>query len=188
MRFISTEMPGLVVIEPRVCEDGRGFFFESYRQAAFRDAGITFDFVQDNHSRSNPGLIRGLHFQAPPCAQDKLVRVISGSILDVVVDIRHGSPSFGKCAAFELSDRTRRMLFVPKGCAHGFCVLGDQPAETLYKCSEVYAPDLEFGIRWDDPGLDIDWPVKHPSLSERDRRHPVLADLSAYFGWELSRG
>jgi dTDP-4-dehydrorhamnose 3,5-epimerase len=146
------------------------------------------DFVQDNHSGSIPGSIRGLHFQAPPRAQDKLVRVIRGSILDVVVDIRHGSPTYGKHAAFELSESNRRMLFVPKGYAHGFCVLGDRLAETLYKCSDGYAPELDLGLRWDDPELGIVWPVRTPILSRRDACHPGLADLPAYFRWDPPDG
>lgn len=184
MRFIATEMAGLFLIEPRVWEDRRGFFFESYSQAEFREAGIAVEFVQDNHSRSCPGTVRGLHFQAPPRAQDKLVRVIRGSVLDVVVDIRHGSPSYGKWAGFELSEANRRMLFVPKGFAHGFCVLGDQHAETLYKCTDSYAPTLAFGIRWDDPGLGINWPVKDAVLSDQDAKYPAFAALPTYFTYE----
>jgi dTDP-4-dehydrorhamnose 3,5-epimerase len=181
MRFIATQMTGLYIVEPRVWEDRRGFFFESYTRKAFLDAGIDADFVQDNHSRSCPATIRGMHFQAPPHAQDKLVRVVRGSVLDIVIDIRHGSTTYGKWAAFELSAANRRMLLVPKGFAHGFCTLGNEDAETLYKCTDYYAPKLAFGIRWNDPALAIDWPVKDPVLSDQDANYPTLAELPRYF-------
>ena len=177
MRVIPGELEGLLVIEPKLWQDARGFFFEAYNRAAFSEAGIDAAFVQDNHSKSCRHTLRGLHFQRAPHAQDKLVRVVAGEIFDVAVDLRHGSPTFGKWSGFLLSADKPRMVLVPKGFAHGFCVLS-QTAEVLYKCSDFYAPECEGGLLWDDPDLGIDWPVQDPVLSERDRSHPRLRDLA----------
>ncbi len=174
MRVIQTTLPGVLIIEPDVFEDPRGFFFESYSQHKYAEHGIADTFVQDNHSLSVQGTLRGLHYQAAP-GQVKLVRVARGSVFDVAVDVRWGSPTFGKWVGVELSAENRRQLYIPVGFAHGFCVTSEV-AEFLYKCSSYYAPPLERGIAWDDPDLAIVWPVADPVLSERDRRHPRLAE------------
>ncbi len=178
MRIESTELPGVLLITPRVFPDPRGFFFESYNQETWRTHGISTVFVQDNHSRSALGTLRGLHFQLPPMAQVKLVRCVRGVIWDVAVDIRVGSPTFGRWAGAELSADNFRQLYIPAGFAHGFCVLSDE-AEVLYKTSAVYSRAHERGIAWDDPQLAIDWPVAAPLLSDRDRAAPSLADYVA---------
>jgi dTDP-4-dehydrorhamnose 3,5-epimerase len=180
MKRIATRFEGVWILEPRVFRDSRGWFLESWSRRAFADAGIEADFVQDNHSRSSRNVLRGLHFQAPPRAQSKLVRCTQGRIWDVVVDIRHGSPTYGQWEAIELDAEAHRMIFVPLGFAHGFCVLSDS-AEIQYKCSDFYAPELSCGVRWDDPAIGVAWPIADPVLSEQDRRHPVLADLPAHF-------
>jgi len=180
MKVTATKLEGVLLIEPQVWEDGRGCFFESYNQERFAAAGIGVAFVQDNHSRSGRNVLRGLHYQAPPFAQDKLVRTVAGEVYDVVVDLRHGSPTFGQWAGFELTAGNRRMLFVPKGYAHGFCVLGNS-ADVLYKCSALYAPQAARGIRWNDPDLAIDWPVRDPVLSAQDRTYPHFRDLGTVF-------
>ncbi len=166
---------GLVLVKPAVRSDGRGFFMETYKRGDFGRAGITADFVQDNHSKSDRNVLRGLHFQKKGCAQGKLVRCVRGSILDVALDIRRRSPSFGKWAALELSAENSRMLYVPEGFAHGFLVLSES-AEIIYKCTREYAPDSEGGIIWNDPGLGIPWPVREPLLSEKDRANPLFKD------------
>ena len=180
MRVIRTELEGVLVIEPKVWRDSRGLFFEAYNRAAFCEAGLDTVFVQDNHSRSCRHTLRGLHFQREPHAQDKLVRVIAGEIFDVAVDLRHGAPTFGKWSGFRLSADEPRMVLVPTGFAHGFCVLSET-AEVLYKCSDFYAPHCEGGLLWDDPDLGIHWPVRDPILSERDRAHPRFRDLAHAF-------
>jgi dTDP-4-dehydrorhamnose 3,5-epimerase len=171
--FSATSLPGVLVIEPRVFADDRGFFMETYKQSEFADAGIAVDFVQANHSRSVRGTLRGLHFQRPPRAQAKLVRVIAGEVFDVAVDVRRGSPTFGQSVCATLSAENRRSLFVPAEYAHGFCVLSAE-AEVLYSASAEYAPALESGVLWNDPALAIPWPVTAPLLAERDRRWPPL--------------
>lgn len=176
MRVIETMLPGVLIVEPDVFEDARGFFFESYSYHKYAEHGITDTFVQDNHSLSMRGTLRGLHYQAAP-GQAKLVRVARGSVFDVAVDIRWGSPTFGKWVGVELSAENRRQLYIPVGFAHGFCVTSDV-AEFLYKCSNYYAAPLERGIAWDDPDLAIAWPVAEPILSDRDRRHPRLAEAA----------
>ena len=186
MTFTETELEGVLVLGPRVWEDRRGFFFESYSQRTFSDHGLAIDFVQDNHSMSRRNTVRGLHYQQPPHAQDKLVRVVAGEVLDVVVDLRRGSPTFGKSLSINLSSNNRKMLFVPKGFAHGFCTLSNT-AEMLYKCSSLYAAGAARGLRWNDPALDIVWPVSEPILSEQDQTHPHLAQLGPAFDYEQLR-
>jgi dTDP-4-dehydrorhamnose 3,5-epimerase len=169
MQVETTRLPGVVVVVPRVFPDPRGFFFESYNQAAFHQYGLDAVFVQDNHSKSVRGTLRGLHFQLPPMAQVKLLRVIRGAVWDVAVDIREGSPTFGQWVGVELSADNFRQIYVPAGFAHGFCVLSDE-AEVLYKTSQVYSPAHERGLLWSDPAIGVQWPVAEPLLSERDRR------------------
>ncbi len=180
MNVVSTELEGVLIIEPRVFSDRRGWFFENYNRREFVAAGIDAVFVQDNHSKSCARTVRGMHFQAPPHAQAKLVRVVVGEIYDVVVDIRRASTTYGRWHGITLSARDHRMLYVPEGFAHGFCVLSET-AEVCYKCSDFYAPETGRGIRWDDPTLGIDWPVAAPILSAQDRAHPLLRDLAPFF-------
>ena len=168
-------LPGLLLVEPTVHRDGRGFFLETIRTDELRTAGIDQEFMQHNHSRSTRGTVRGLHFQAPP-GQAKLVRVARGAILDVAVDVRGGSDHFGRHVAVQLDDMTHRQLYVPPGFAHGFAVLSDE-ADVIYAVSRVYDPTLEHGVAWDDPALGIQWPFSHPVLSDRDRRNPPLSAL-----------
>jgi dTDP-4-dehydrorhamnose 3,5-epimerase len=181
----ETRLPGLYIVTPRIHQDTRGFFLESYNQAAFCQNGLEAVFVQDNHSRSVRGTLRGLHFQLPPAAQVKLVRVVRGAIWDVAVDIRKGSPTLGQWVGAELSADNFRQMYVPTGYAHGFCVLSDE-AEVLYKTSALYSPGHERGIRWDDPAIGITWPFAEPLLSDRDRHADMLADYLANtpFVWE----
>ena len=174
MRVIKTELPGVVIIEPQVFDDPRGFFYESYNYQRYAEAGIDVEFVQDNHSRSTRGVLRGLHYQAPP-GQAKLVRVALGEVYDVAVDVRWGSPTFGQWVGVSLSAENRRQLYIPVGYAHGFCVTSEV-AEFLYKVTSYYAPELERGIAWDDPDLAIPWPAESPILSARDQKHPRLLD------------
>ncbi len=174
MQVTETELPGVRIIEPQVFEDRRGFFFESWNARRYAEAGIADYFVQDNHSRSTYGSLRGLHYQAAP-GQAKLVRVVVGEVWDVAVDIRWGSPTFGRWVGVTLSAENCRQLYVPVGYAHAFCVTSDV-ADFLYKVTSYYAPADERGIAWDDPALAIPWPVSEPVLSDRDRRHPRLAD------------
>ncbi|CAM4470987.1 dTDP-4-dehydrorhamnose 3,5-epimerase [Paenibacillus tarimensis] len=180
----QTKLPGAYLIEPTVHGDHRGFFMESYNDQLFRENGIKYSFVQDNHSLSvEAGVLRGLHYQLSPKAQTKLVRVTAGAIYDVIVDIRKGSPSFGKWQGFILTASNKRQLLVPQGFAHGFCTLVPN-TEVLYKVDELYSPEHDRGIAWDDPGLSIDWPVSKPTLSEKDTKHPVLADAEMNFEYE----
>jgi len=185
MPFIETGFPGLVVFEPRVFEDSRGFFFESYNENTFAAQGITTRFVQDNQSRSSYGVIRGLHYQLAPHAQSKLVRVLTGSILDVAVDIRKGSPTYGKVYALEISAANKKQLFIPKGFAHGFSVLSET-AEVMYKCDTFYNKESEGGIIYNDPALQIDWqiPADKAIVSDKDIVLPVLADCKNNFVFE----
>jgi dTDP-4-dehydrorhamnose 3,5-epimerase len=169
-------LPDVLVIEPRVHRDARGFFVETYHAERYRDAGIDAVFVQDNHSRSVRHTLRGLHWQVTPHPQAKLIRVVDGEILDVAVDIRDGSPTFGRWAAVTLSSENFRQLFVPIGFAHGFLVLSET-ADIEYKCSDIYAPAAERGLMWNDPAIGIAWPIDSPILSPRDRAHPPLAAL-----------
>ncbi|NLG26904.1 MAG: dTDP-4-dehydrorhamnose 3,5-epimerase [Chloroflexi bacterium] len=180
MQIIPTRIPDVRIIEPTVFEDVRGFFYESYNLRDYAAQGIADVFVQDNHSRSVYGTLRGLHYQTPP-GQAKLVRVAVGEVFDVAVDIRHGSPTFGQWVGVTLSEQNRRQLYLPAGFAHGFCVLSEV-AEFLYKVTSYYAPTLERGIAWNDPDLAIEWPVAAPVLSERDKKHPRLAEIAR--DWE----
>jgi dTDP-4-dehydrorhamnose 3,5-epimerase len=176
MKVLETELPGVLVLEPKRFGDDRGFFMELFHEKRYAEAGITGPFVQDNFSRSVKGTLRGLHFQEPH-AQGKLVQVLAGSIHDVVVDVRRGSPTFGRWVATELSEENRRQLWVPPGFAHGFCVLSEH-ADFLYKCTDFYAPASERGIAWNDPDLAIAWPVASPLLSPKDAVAPRLRDAA----------
>ncbi len=178
MNFIKTEIEGVVIVEPRVFEDARGYFFESYNEDEFVKNGITNRFVQDNQSKSSYGVVRGLHCQLGEYAQAKLVRVLAGRVLDVAVDVRKNSPTFGKYVAVELSDENKRQLFIPRGFLHGFSVLSDQ-AIFAYKCDNLYCKDAEFGIRFDDPDIGIDWkvPVDKIITSDKDRIAKGLKDV-----------
>lgn len=177
MRFIPTELPEVIVIEPAVHRDARGFFLESFHAARFAAAGIRAAFVQDNHSLSSRGTLRGLHAQDRH-PQGKLVRCTEGWIFDVAVDVRAGSASFGRWVGVELSDENFRELWIPPGFLHGFCVLSER-AQLQYKCTELYRPDDEIGVVWNDPDLGIRWPIEQPLLSDKDRALPKLADLAA---------
>lgn len=174
MRVIETGLPGVLIVEPAVFADERGFFLESYNRRDLAALGIDDVFVQDNHSRSARHTLRGLHYQRPP-GQVKLVRVTHGEVYDVAADVRWGSPTYGQWVGVTLSAENKRMLYIPAGFAHGFCVTSDE-ADFLYKVTSYYAPADERGIAWDDPALGIAWPTASPMLSARDRRHPRLAD------------
>ena len=178
MIIIKTGIEGVVIIEPRVFPDPRGYFFESYNRKAFEEAVGHVDFVQDNESRSSYGVVRGLHFQKGEHAQAKLVRVVSGSVLDVAVDIRKGSPTFGKHVTVELSGENHLQFFLPRGMAHGFSVLSKE-AVFQYKCDNFYCPASEGAIAWDDPEIGIDWriPKEDVILSEKDSHHPLLSEI-----------
>lgn len=183
MGVVKTELEGAYIIEPKVFGDERGYFFESYNAERFKqETGLDITFVQDNESKSSYGVLRGLHFQKAPYTQGKLVRVVSGRVLDVFVDIRKGSPTFGKHVSVELSGENHRMVYIPRGFAHGFVVLS-QEAIFQYKCDALYAPQSEGAIAWNDPQLGIDWkiPVEDVILSEKDKHHPLLADFPELF-------
>lgn len=182
MNFIKTEIPEVVIIEPRVFGDHRGYFFESFSQNKFEENVIKTDFVQDNESKSSKGVLRGLHFQNPPFAQAKLVRCIKGIVLDVAVDIRVGSPTYGKHVAVELSEKNKRQLFVPRGFAHGFVVLSEE-AIFSYKVDNTYAPDHDNGIKWDDEEINIDWGINKEEiqLSDKDINLQYLKDFKSPF-------
>lgn len=184
MRVIQTDFDEVVLLEPIVHEDARGFFLESFNERTLSQLGISVKFVQDNHSLSTKaGTVRGLHYQLHPQAQAKLVRVTRGVIYDVVVDIRKGSPTFGEWRSFILSEYNKRQLFVPKGFAHGFCTLVPN-TEVQYKVDEYYSAKYDRGIFWNDPNLNIDWPVKEAILSEKDANLPLLEDAHINFIWE----
>lgn len=173
--FRELEIPGIVVIEPKLFRDGRGFFMETYKHSDFVEAGIKEHFAQDNHSRSSKHVLRGLHYQKPPMQQGKLVRCIRGSIFDVAVDVRKDSPTFGQWVGTELSEDSGLMLYIPPDFAHGFVVLSDM-TETVYKCTKEYSSADERGILWNDPEINITWPVKEPILSGKDAKNPLLRD------------
>ena len=175
MKSIETPLRGVRIIEPRVFPDDRGYFLEAYHQEKYQALGIGTSFVQDNHSHSRRNVLRGLHYQLGR-AQDKLVSALSGAIFDVAVDIRRGSPTFGHWYGTELSAANHRQLFIPKGFAHGFCVVSES-ADILYKCSDFYSPQDEHGLLWSDPDLNIQWPVANPLLSSKDRAYPRLVSL-----------
>lgn len=181
MEVIKTDIAGVVIIEPRLFRDDRGYFFESFSQREFDEKVAPIRFVQDNESKSSYGVLRGLHFQKPPHAQSKLVRVIKGRVLDVAVDIRQGSPTFGRHVAVELTEENHRQFFIPRGFAHGFSVLSEE-AVFQYKCDNYYAPQSEGALAWNDPDLAIDWriPADKIILSEKDKRHPRLNDAAAW--------
>ncbi len=176
-RFTRLEIPDIILIEPVVFGDERGFFLEFYKRSDFFKAGITEEFIQDNHSSSLKGVLRGLHFQKEPEAQGKLIRCIRGEVFDVAVDIRKGSPFFGRWGSVILSEENKKILYIPPGFAHGFQVLSER-AEIIYKTTREYSPSHEAGIIWNDPDLAIPWPIKEPVLSGRDRLWPLLRDIA----------
>jgi dTDP-4-dehydrorhamnose 3,5-epimerase len=180
MDIIETPLPGLLLIQPKVFADERGHFFESYRRDVMEKHSIVADFVQDNQSLSNKGIIRGMHFQIPPFAQDKLVRVIAGAVLDVVVDIRRSSPTYGKVFSVELSAENFTMLLIPKGFAHGFETLEDKTIFS-YKCTDYYHPSAEGGIAWNSPSLQIPWRTSVPTLSQKDKNHLEFSQFESPF-------
>lgn len=184
MNIIKTTIEEIVIIEPQLFKDDRGYFFESFSQREFNEKVRKVDFVQDNESKSSYGVLRGLHFQKPPYAQSKLVRVIKGAVIDVAVDIRKGSPTFGQHVSVELTEENHRQFFIPRGFAHGFSVLTDEVI-FQYKCDNFYAPQCEGALAWDDPNLNIDWkiPVGKIILSEKDKHHDCLKDASWLFDY-----
>lgn len=176
MKVVASEIGGVLLVEPKVFGDARGFFVETFHEARYREHGIAGPFVQDNMSRSARGIVRGLHLQQPH-GQGKLVWVVEGSVLDVAVDVRVGSPTFGKWAAYEISAENHRQVWVPPGFAHGFAVTSES-ALFVYKCTDVYHPEAEVGVLWNDPDLAIPWPIEREAIvSDKDRRHPRLRDV-----------
>jgi len=185
MNVIKTHIDGVLIIEPRIFEDARGYFFESFSQREFDEKVCPITFVQDNESKSSYGVMRGLHFQRPPFTQSKLVRCVKGAVLDVAVDIRKGSPTYGQHVAVELTEENHRQFFISKGFAHGFAVLSET-ATFVYKCTRLYAPGDEGGLMWNDPQIGIEWPVGDdfkPLLSEKDTKHALLKDFDSPFSW-----
>lgn len=183
MEVIKTAIEGVLIIEPKIWGDDRGYFFESYSAREFAEkTGLNITFVQDNESKSRYGVLRGLHFQLPPYTQSKLVRCVKGRVLDIAVDIRKGSPTYGKWVSCELTEDNHRQFFVPKGMAHGFCVLSEE-AVFQYKCDDFYHPEAEGGIAWDDPDIAVQWPLPSEdiSLSERDKHHPSFKEFISPF-------
>ena len=183
-RFIPSEIPEVILIDPPVVGDERGFFMESYKRSEFAAFGIIERFVQSNHSKSRKGILRGLHYQKNPKAQAKLVRALTGEVYDVVLDLRRGGPSFGKWMAVILSAENKKMLYIPAGFAHGFCVTSAD-AEILYMTTEEYAPHLEAGVLWSDPDVAIKWPTTEPTLSPRDRAWPLLRHADNNFTYSV---
>ncbi len=179
-RFRSMEIPGMILVETTRHEDGRGFFQETYRRSLFRDGGIDVEFVQDNFARSTGGVLRGLHFQLPPRAQGKLVTVLRGRVFDVGVDLRVDSPTYGRWEGVTLDGSEGSLLYLPPGLGHGYAVLSEE-ADLAYKVTAEYAPEMDTGIRWDDPGLGIEWPLVEPVLSTKDRELPFLEDFDSPF-------
>jgi len=180
MKIIKTEIKGLLIIEPRVFEDERGYFFESWSKDAFENAGLDINFVQDNESLSSEGVVRGLHFQNPPFAQGKLVRVLKGSVLDVAVDIRKNSPTYGKHVSAHLSEENKTMFWIPPGFAHGFSTLENNTIFS-YKCSGVYNKESEGSLMWNDTDLNIDWKIKNPIISEKDQNSALFTNFKSLF-------
>lgn len=180
MKFIETKLPGVVIIEPQIFGDDRGFFMESWNAAKFRDGGLDLNFVQDNHSRSARGVLRGLHFQDPN-PQGKLVRVCAGRVWDVAVDLRRSSPTFGQWVGVELSAENKRMFWIPEGFAHGFVSLEDG-TDFLYKCTALYDPACDHSLAWNDPAIGIDWPLEgmEPQMAPKDRDAPTLDQIEGY--------
>lgn len=185
MKAIKTEIPGVVILEPEIHGDDRGYFFESWTERDFARLVAPVHFVQENQSRSHRGVLRGLHFQCPPFAQAKLVRVVEGTVIDVAVDLRFGSPTYGRYTAVELSADNKRQLFIPRGMAHGFFVPSES-ATFIYKCDNYYHPESEGGIAWNDPDLNIEWPLSGitPDLSAKDRLHGSWADFKSPFTYD----
>ena len=179
--FEPLEIPEVVLIQPTLRGDDRGFFVETYRRSAFAEAGLAADFVQDNFARSGPGVLRGLHYQLPPKAQGKLVRVVRGAVFDVAVDLRRDSPTYGGWVGRTLDAAKGAMMWIPEGFAHGYAVLGDG-ADLAYKVTAEYSPELDRGMAWNDPAVGVDWPLIDPVLSEKDRALPVLAEADNSFG------
>lgn len=175
MKVEKTNLPGVVIVTPKVHGDERGFFMETFNQATFGNLGLPDSFVQDNHSRSSYGVLRGLHFQYPQW-QGKLVRVLNGEVFDVAVDVRADSPSFGQWVGVTLSAENKQQLYIPSGYAHGFCVTSDM-ADVVYKCTSLYKPDDDVGIRWDDPDVNVEWPIENPVVSAKDQAAGRLRDL-----------
>jgi dTDP-4-dehydrorhamnose 3,5-epimerase len=175
MRVTRAPIPGVLVIEPRIFGDERGYFLETWSSQRYADAGLPGSFVQDNLSRSARGVLRGLHLQHPH-GQGKLVQVIEGEVFDVAVDVRVGSPTFGRWVGYSLTGSTKRQLFIPEGFAHGFCVTSES-ALFFYKCTELYRPEAEIGVRWDDPAIGVEWPLITPILSAKDNAFPLLAEI-----------
>jgi len=185
MNVLKTAIEGIVIIEPRIFEDARGYFFESFSQREFDKKVCPITFVQDNESKSSYGVMRGLHFQRPPYTQSKLVRCVKGAVLDVAVDIRIGSPTYGQHIAVELTEHNHRQLFIPKGFAHGFAVLSDT-AVFQYKCDEFYHPEADGGISILDDSLGIDWRIKDKAImSDKDTKHPLLKDFDSPFIFDI---
>ncbi len=183
MEVKKTDIEGVLIVEPKVWGDDRGYFFESFNARDFAEkTGLNITFVQDNESKSRYGVLRGLHFQLPPYTQSKLVRCVKGRVLDIAVDIRKGSPTYGKWVSCELTEDNHRQFFVPKGMAHGFCVLSEE-AVFQYKCDDFYHPEAEGGIAWDDPDIAVQWPLPSEdiSLSERDKHHPNFKEFISPF-------
>lgn len=183
MEVKKTDIEGVLIVEPKVWGDDRGYFFESFNARDFEEkTGLNIIFVQDNESKSRYGVLRGLHFQLPPYTQSKLVRVVKGRVLDIAVDIRKGSPTYGKWVSCELTEDNHRQFFVPKGMAHGFCVLSEE-AVFQYKCDDFYHPEAEGGIAWDDPDIAVQWPIPSEdiSLSERDKHHTCFKEFVSPF-------
>ncbi len=178
--FERLEIPEIILIEPKIFKDTRGFFMETYKYSDFVSVDVKAHFVQDNYSRSSRGVLRGLHYQKEPDAQGKLVQCLQGKIFDVAADIRKGSPTFGRWVSAELSQENGRMLYVPPGFAHGFLVLSES-ADVIYKCTREYSPENDRGVIWNDPDLNIEWPLKNPFLSEKDGGHPLLKDIDNNF-------
>ena len=180
MKIISEDIPGLKLIQPNVFEDERGYFYESFNEKQLHEIGINERFVQDNQSLSNKGVLRGLHFQNPPMAQGKLVRVVKGAVYDVAVDLRKESPTYGEHFGIELNEENKLMFWVPAGFAHGFATLRNQTVFS-YKCSEYYNPKVESGIQWDDSTLNIDWKIENPILSEKDQNNSNFSSFKSPF-------
>lgn len=180
MEIITTSIKDLLVIKPDVFKDERGYFFEAYNKARFEAAGLMMNFVQDNESKSDKGVVRGLHYQKPPFAQGKLVRVIKGAVLDVAVDIRKNSPTYGKWVSRILSEENKEMLWIPEGFAHGFATLEDDTIFT-YKCTNIYNKESEASIIWNDPDINIQWNIDNPILSEKDKKSPLFKDITTPF-------
>tara|TARA_B100000945_G_scaffold258628_1_gene216398 strand:- start:211 stop:762 length:552 start_codon:yes stop_codon:yes gene_type:complete len=175
MECIDTKIKDVKLIKPKIYGDSRGFFLETYQKNHFKDIGIPYDFIQDNHSRSKKNTLRGLHYQLDKM-QGKLVRVSNGCVYDVAVDMRKGSPTFKEHVSFILSDENQFQLFIPPGFAHGFCVISDE-ADFEYKCTEFYNPNSEVGVMWDDPDLDIDWPISNPMVSDKDNKNFLISEI-----------